>query len=771
MKPKEIVVMGGEERQQMVQALTDGREVAMIQPTPQVENEVVPVPAANPFWSERAQEEMRLRQSRPASLPASGGDRSGEGTRRPPSLQDLLGQEPAPVERPSSGLMGQMERGTIGGVQADEELIPDVGGEEQSEDMAVVKRALKELLVQTKELGNRLHRVEEKSYTSAASGSASRARSTGVVDANTAYPLGMTPEKQYLPGQVFYTDGMGGFWTVLPDGTWLPIEGYDLPKGCDLQSLPGSRKGDAQVEDEKEVPMMHVAEGKKPSRLPPLNYPTGGPASGGYASGPPGLTHVPITSLPPGVDGSAAPVGNQPGFVSARETATQENSAGSGGYTMVDDVPYRWKMVAGKLELEKVPLTAVTRGIGHGLPQGPGGRVSLPPGAVVPRGMPIIGDSSGTERPALGKHVMSLPTLADYTPSNPTALGDWIAMIEPMLSSLTDTGRVWWQCVYSKAYQAYAKWLSVSPLERLGIKAELEGLKVVQTVHVLLEQRAVSLLLQAIPERLKTEIVSTRMLGSVMIFYKLLTVYQPGGANERSTMLNFLVQPSPATSISEAIKGVRQWAQWRSRLRELRAVEPDATLLIKGLDGLSSALLAKHPTVHFRVASFREKLGVDYSPTSETATKLAEMLQAEFELLLHSAGEQEVKQDSDAKKRARLNKAQKGTGDETEEGDKGKGKGKRYSGDGERPFCWIYGKTDAASSDHAANFATTKTPLSEEDVLSVGPLAICSRNVHIRMVQVPMWTQILRGVDLKGILPKGERAAKVRNGEMPKRQR
>ena len=164
----------------------------MIQPTPQVENEVVPVQAANPFWSERAQEEMRLRQSRPASLPASGGDRSGEGTRRPPSLQDLLGQEPAPVERPSSGLMGQMERGTIGGVQADEELIPDVSGEEQSEDMAVVKRALKELLVQTKELGNRLHRVEEKSYTSAASGSASRARSSGVVDANTAYPLGMS---------------------------------------------------------------------------------------------------------------------------------------------------------------------------------------------------------------------------------------------------------------------------------------------------------------------------------------------------------------------------------------------------------------------------------------------------------------------------------------------------------------------------------------------------------------------------------------------------
>ena len=136
--------------------------------------------------------------------------------------------------------MGQMERGNIGETQAEEELIPDLTGEEQGEDMAVVKRALKELLVHTKELGNRLHRVEEKSYTSAASESASRARSTGVVDANAAYPLGMTPEKQYPPGQVFYTDGLGGFWTVSPDGTWLPIEGYDLPKGCDLQPLPES---------------------------------------------------------------------------------------------------------------------------------------------------------------------------------------------------------------------------------------------------------------------------------------------------------------------------------------------------------------------------------------------------------------------------------------------------------------------------------------------------------------------------------------------------
>ena len=88
---------GGEERQQApeVQALTDGREIARMQPIAQIEGEMVQGPAANPFWSERAHEEIRLRQSRPA---ASGGDRSSENTRRPPSLPDLRDREPVQAE-------------------------------------------------------------------------------------------------------------------------------------------------------------------------------------------------------------------------------------------------------------------------------------------------------------------------------------------------------------------------------------------------------------------------------------------------------------------------------------------------------------------------------------------------------------------------------------------------------------------------------------------------------------------------------------------------
>ena len=158
---------------------------------------------------------------------------------------------------------------------------------------------------------------------------------------------------------------------------------------------------------------------------------------------------------------------------------------------------------------------------------------------------------------------------------------------------------------------------------------------------------------------------------------------------------------------------------------------------------------------------------MDYSPTSETATQLAEMLQAEFELLLQSAGDQEVKQDSDAKKRARLNKAQKGNGDETEEGDKGKGKWKRYNNDGERPFCWIYGKTDAG-----CKFGSRCKFRHDKDSLERGRCFECGAVGHLQpMAPVSMQTRISKGINPKGILPKEERAAKVRNGEMPERQK
>ena len=338
-----------------------------------------------------------------------------------------------------------------------------------------------------------------------------------------------------------------------------------------------------------------------------------------------------------GARGSVAD--NAPTFGPSPGRLAPASPQAEAGVTMISGIPYRWRVVNGNLEISQVVTTPVA---------------SPPPGPSSSIPQVASGMVHTAERPeVLGKHVMSLPTLSEYSVSNPTALGDWLAIVKPTLSSLTDSGHVWWEYTFERASRAYTKWLSVSPLERLGIQEELEMYGTHMPQHILLEQRASILLLQAIPEGVKTDIVATRRMSPCQILLKLLTAYQPGGAHERGSMLHYLVSPTSATSVQEAIKGVRQWIQWRSRLKELRAAEPDATLLIKGLDTLVSTVLSKHPTVLFRVATFRERKGLDYSPTSLTAGELAFFLQAELELLLHSTGED----DGDATKKAKLKKA------------------------------------------------------------------------------------------------------------------
>ncbi|CAE7937584.1 unnamed protein product [Symbiodinium sp. KB8] len=206
------------------------------------------------------------------------------------------------------------------------------------------------------------------------------------------------------------------------------------------------------------------------------------------------------------------------------------------------------------------------------------------------------------------------------------------------------------------ANQAYVRWLATSPLERLSIQKEFDQVTLVQPQHALLEQRCVTLILQALPDELRVDIVASRHLSVAGMIFRLMTVFQPGGASERATMLRFLVTPKVAATLSEAAKLLRQWAQWRMRLTQLQAAEPDTTLLVKGLDTLTQKALAKHPSSLFRLATFRERLGIDYAPTSEAVSELCRMLQAEVEHLSHSGADEGPQKEDTDNKRQKLQK-------------------------------------------------------------------------------------------------------------------
>ncbi|CAE7870450.1 unnamed protein product [Symbiodinium sp. KB8] len=143
--------------------------------------------------------------------------------------------------------------------------------------------------------------------------------------------------------------------------------------------------------------------------------------------------------------------------------------------------------------------------------------------------------------------------------------GDWIAVVKPMLSSLS--------------------------------------VNLVQPQHALLEQRCAS-------ECGRHDLSSYDGVST-------------GGILGTGHHARFLVTPKVAATLTEAAKLLRQWAQWRMRLTQLQAAELDTTLLVKGLDTLTQKALARHPSRLFRLAMFHERLGIDYAPTSEVVLNMS----------------------------------------------------------------------------------------------------------------------------------------------------
>ena len=234
------------------------------------------------------------------------------------------------------------------------------------------------------------------------------------------------------------------------------------------------------------------------------------------------------------------------------------------------------------------------------------------------------------EEPA--RHVTELPPLSEPRHRTQGAIlaGDWIAAITPSMNQLSASAHEWWSTNVRDAREQYALWLEKTPQERLKIKAEHIPKRWSAGKFVLVEQRGISLLMKALPEAFRDQLVSSRLLHTSAILFQIYCSWQPGGALEKSQLLEYLVTPDSATTAVEATEGIRKWQRLCRRGHELDTVLPDPSLLLRGLDLLTGPFLQAHNVVNFRV---RNDTGVDYAPTSSNVAELAEFLLAECETL------------------------------------------------------------------------------------------------------------------------------------------
>ena len=227
---------------------------------------------------------------------------------------------------------------------------------------------------------------------------------------------------------------------------------------------------------------------------------------------------------------------------------------------------------------------------------------------------------------------ITLPILKDVSePQAALRAGDWLSELMPLISDVSEGARVWWAGLVQRAQDAYNTWLTAGPMDRMAVQPDLQ----VENKYVRLESRVLSMLLAAVPQTVKQEAISLREMTCVQLVFRILKLYQPGGLNEKSTILNNLTQTTAAKSAAEAGEMLRQWRRQLLRARELGLHVPDPSLQVSALSEVMRTVIAKEHQASSRISNFRMTHMVDVAPTQLTAENYLQMLIAEADHLHH----------------------------------------------------------------------------------------------------------------------------------------
>ena len=265
---------------------------------------------------------------------------------------------------------------------------------------------------------------------------------------------------------------------------------------------------------------------------------------------------------------------------------------------------------------------------------------------------------------------MELPALPEWSAqSGPIDFSDWMVLIEPSMSDLSNSSGEWWSLLVKESQDWYSQHLKLQPLDRVDHNPTPSS-TLAQWKWARLERRASTLLLMALQPSLREELVASKRLTALRIVCHLMMLYQPGGLGEKELILRQLESPPEAGNLAEAVQGLRRWSRWRNRASDLGVQEPDPFLLLKGLNKITRRTLEQHRDLSFRISLARSTLQVDSTPTSRSVTSFALHLLAEFEQIVHVEAGGQRRGGADKQKTMRLKKIEDAEKDKSMEGDK-----------------------------------------------------------------------------------------------------
>ena len=323
--------------------------------------------------------------------------------------------------------------------------------------------------------------------------------------------------------------------------------------------------------------------------------------------------HVPMDSqqMPPA---KKVPVGSQ-------------SQASQGSYVSARDDPQNEPFIP--KPPPGPPPPSPPRVTSSGCVSGMGTTPVPPPPPPLPQ-FPCFAAGNGTwgENPSENLRTVELPRLS--ADSNAIQFGDWLSVIGSLMGDLSYTSSTWLSLVRGAVNKCYQEWLVSGPMERLRLKPTVDP-QVAMWPRT--ERRALAMLMAAVPDHVKNEVVASRMMSTDQLLFKLFICFQPGGASERTKVLHNITDGKCGTQVSEMLDWLRVWRRNVQRAVELHVTLPDGLVLMGALSKCSDNLSQKSAQVAYRLNMVRSQLGVDHQPVMSSILSYAEYMQAEAEEL------------------------------------------------------------------------------------------------------------------------------------------
>ncbi|CAE7274874.1 TY4B-J [Symbiodinium sp. CCMP2592] len=235
-----------------------------------------------------------------------------------------------------------------------------------------------------------------------------------------------------------------------------------------------------------------------------------------------------------------------------------------------------------------------------------------------------------------GTTASELPKLSEADEMAAINVGDWLHGLSGPMGDLTDGSATWWSQVLMCLEAYYKDYVNASAVKKLQLRADdYANATLKEAKWLRVDKRAASMLLQSIPEAIRTEVLANRLQTTLSILARILTIYRPGSSVERQQVLKALEQPGSASTPMELVEALRRWARWLKRAQDLGLQVPDPSILLRGLDQASKAQLERHGEVAFRTNMLRYGLELDSAPSLPSVMKYQSHLLGEFEQIAY----------------------------------------------------------------------------------------------------------------------------------------